>query len=79
MIRIMGGVNMESLGKTMILIGGVIMIMGLVMILGGKIGLGKLPGDIFYKKGNVTFYFPIITSILLSIVLSILLNLFYRR
>ncbi|HHY90373.1 MAG TPA: DUF2905 family protein [Clostridiales bacterium] len=70
---------MESLGKTMILIGALMMVMGFVIILGGKLGLGRLPGDIFYRKGNVTFYFPILTSILLSIVLSILLNLFYRR
>ncbi|MBT2707931.1 DUF2905 domain-containing protein [Pseudomonas sp. ISL-84] len=32
--------------------------------------IGKLPGDIVIKKGNTTFYFPIVTSILLSVILS---------
>jgi hypothetical protein len=35
--------------------------------------VGRLPGDILIKKGNVTFYFPIVTSILLSVIVSIVL------
>nr|WP_279663434.1 DUF2905 domain-containing protein [Ectobacillus ponti] len=35
--------------------------------------VGKLPGDILIKKGNVTFYFPVVTSILISIILSVVL------
>ncbi|HZE20631.1 MAG TPA: DUF2905 domain-containing protein [Desulfobaccales bacterium] len=38
-----------------------------------------MPGDISYKKGNFTFYFPLGTSILLSIILSLILYLFFRR
>jgi hypothetical protein len=41
--------------------------------------IGKLPGDIHFKKGNFTFYFPITTCILLSILLSIILTLLGRR
>ena len=70
---------MESLGKTIIIIGVGLVILGFVFLIGGKLGLGKLPGDIFFQKGNVTFYFPIVTSILLSILLSIILNLFSKR
>jgi len=42
------------------------------------IGLGRLPGDLIYRRGNFTFYFPLMTSILLSIALSLLLWLFRR-
>lgn len=40
--------------------------------------IGKLPGDILIKKGNVTFYFPVVTSILISIVLSLILYVIGR-
>lgn len=40
--------------------------------------IGKLPGDIFVKKGNVTFYFPIVTCIVVSIVLSFIMYVINR-
>ena len=40
--------------------------------------VGKLPGDIYVRRGNFTFYFPIATSILLSIIATILLSLMRR-
>ena len=43
-----------------------------------KLGLGRLPGDIVFQRGNTTFYFPIVTSILLSLVLSAVLWLLGR-
>jgi hypothetical protein len=59
--------------------------LGLVILVGGllwpllfRIGLGRLPGDIMYQRGNATFYFPLASSILISIVLSLLLWLFNR-
>jgi hypothetical protein len=57
-----------------------LIIIGIVFILFGLIGsfIGKLPGDIVFKKGNTTFYFPIVTSIIVSIVLSLLFYLFGR-
>lgn len=69
---------MDSLGKMILTLGIVFVVMGLFLILGGKFGLGKLPGDIYIKKGNVTFFFPIVSSIILSIILSLILNLFRR-
>ncbi|HAG07901.1 MAG TPA: DUF2905 domain-containing protein, partial [Peptococcaceae bacterium] len=42
-------------------------------------GIGRLPGDIVIRKGNFTFYFPLVTSIILSIVLTLLLNVLFRR
>jgi hypothetical protein len=49
------------------------------MMVSGKFGLGRLPGDIYFKKGNFTFYFPVVTSIVISIVLSILLKIIIRK
>jgi len=43
-----------------------------------RIGLGRLPGDILIQRGGTSFYFPIVTCILISIVLSLLLWLFNR-
>jgi hypothetical protein len=40
--------------------------------------IGRLPGDVTYRRGNFTFYFPIVTSIIISIVLTIVLALLRR-
>jgi hypothetical protein len=44
----------------------------------GRIGLGRLPGDILIQRGGTTFYFPLVTCLLISIVLSGLFWLFNR-
>ena len=69
---------MAEIGKGIIFIGIVIVIIGIVLTFSDKFpfSLGKLPGDIVYKKENTSFYFPITTSIIVSIVLSFLLYLF---
>lgn len=71
---------MVEIGKSLIFIGIVIIIVGTVLLFNDRLpfNLGKLPGDIFYKKENVSFYFPITTSILISIILSLLFYLFGR-
>ncbi|MBU8905494.1 DUF2905 domain-containing protein [Desertibacillus haloalkaliphilus] len=64
---------MSSMPKILVTVGIVLIVIGLLWQVGGKyFSLGKLPGDIFIKKGNTTFYFPIVTSIILSIVLSLI-------
>ncbi|RMA93286.1 DUF2905 domain-containing protein [Hydrogenothermus marinus] len=65
---------MESVGKSLIFIGLIIIFIGLILVFAEKLpfGLGKLPGDIYIKKDNFTFYFPITTSILISIFLSLI-------
>src|SRR5262249_33200283 len=68
----------RDLGRLLIVFGAILVAAGLLFTLGPKIGLGKLPGDFVYRRGNVSFYFPLMTSILLSIVLSLLLWLFRR-
>jgi Protein of unknown function (DUF2905) len=56
-------------------IGAVLLILGFLMQF---VHIGKLPGDIIIKKGNTTFYFPIVTSILLSVLLSLIFFIFGR-
>ena len=69
---------MRDLGRLLILFGATLLVVGLLFTVSGKIGLGKLPGDIVYRRGNFSFYFPLMTSIVLSIVISLLLWLFRR-
>lgn len=67
-------------GKMLIGFGIFALILGALLVGIGKIlPLGRLPGDIFVRKGNFTFYFPLVTSIIISIILTIILNLFFRR
>ena len=61
---------MSSLPKLLMVVGGVIFALGFLMQF---IKLGKLPGDFIIKKENATFYFPIVTSIVLSIIVSAIL------
>ena len=64
------------MGRLLVLIGLVIAGLGLVMMLG--LPIGRLPGDVVFRRGNFTFYFPLATSILVSVVLTLLLMLFRR-
>jgi hypothetical protein len=67
-----------DLQRFLIGLGLVILLAGLLWPLLSRIGLGRLPGDIMYQRGNATFYFPLASSILISIVLSLVLWLFNR-
>ena len=70
---------MTSLGKTLIVIGLVVALIGLILTLAGRIPwLGRLPGDIYVKRENFTFYFPLATSIIISLILSLILW-FFRK
>lgn len=67
-------IGVTTLGKTLVLIGLVlVMIGGLVWLLGRfpSLGLGRLPGDILIKRDNFTFYFPLGTSIAISVIVSL--------
>lgn len=69
---------MNSIGKMMLTFGFVLIILGIIIIIGEKLGLGKLPGDILIKKGNFTFFFPIVSSIIISLLLTLILNILKR-
>ena len=62
----------------LMVIGGTIFVLGLVLSLFGRAGLGRLPGDIVVQRPGFTFYFPIVTSILLSLLLTAILWLLRR-
>ena len=64
------------MGKILILVGLLIAAVGVLISLGAP--LGRMPGDISYRRGNFAFYFPLGTSIVLSIILTVLL-FFLRR
>ena len=71
---------MQEIGRFLIVLGVVIVLAGAVLVLAGRLPwLGRLPGDIVVRREHVTFYFPIVTSIILSIVLTLILNLLRRR
>lgn len=67
-------------GKSLVIIGVLVALAGLFMMYGPKIPyLGKLPGDIYYRRDNFVFYFPLATSIIISILLSVVIYLISRR
>jgi len=64
------------MGKTLVLLGLGLTALGLLLMLG--VPLGRLPGDFYVRRGSVSFYFPLTTSIVLSILLTLALA-FFRR
>jgi hypothetical protein len=70
---------MHDLGKLLFVVGIVITIVGVLLWkTGGLGGLGRLPGDISIHKGQSSFYFPIVTCLLISAVLTLLMWLFRK-
>jgi len=72
---------MSSLGRTLIVMGAIIMALGLLVTFGGRLPLriGRLPGDILIKGKHSMFYLPLATSLLWSLLLSLVLWLINRR
>jgi len=71
---------MNQTGKMFMIFGGLFILTGLILQFAGKLpGIGRLPGDIYIRKGSFTFYFPVVTSLLVSLVLSLVVNLFWRK
>lgn len=66
------------MARFLIILGLVLVVAGLLWPYVGRLGLGRLPGDISFTRGHTTFYFPIVTSLILSVLLSLLLWLFGR-
>ena len=71
---------MNDFAKTLIFFGIVLIAVGILVGFFGKVpGIGKLPGDIYVRKGSFTFYFPLTTSLLLSLLLTLVFTLFGKR
>ena len=69
---------MNDLSRVLIILGVILVVVGLLVPYFGKLGLGRLPGDIAVEKENVRFYFPLTTSIIISLVVTLLIWLFRR-
>jgi len=71
---------MSGMGRTIVALGVLLVVIGLVVMAGDRlpIRLGRLPGDIVYRGKNSTFYFPLMTCILISVMLSVVLWLINR-
>lgn len=75
---------MRDLGKLLLGFGALMVLLGLVLLVAGNLSgkvpwLGRLPGDMHIQRGNWTFYFPLVTCLVISIVLTLLFSLFGRR
>jgi hypothetical protein len=74
---------LRELGRTLLLLAGLLVLLGALFYFGGKLPfrLGRLPGDIVHRGEHTTFYFPIVTCLVLSAALSLLFWLFshFRR
>jgi hypothetical protein len=70
---------MADVGKALLLIGFIIVLLGLILTFSERIPfpIGRLPGDIVIKRDGMSFYFPIVSSIILSILLTLILNLIF--
>ena len=73
---------MPEFGKVLVFVGILLVVVGLAFIYGDRIPFlrfGRLPGDIVYRRGNFTFYFPLITSVVLSLLLTLVFWIIGRR
>jgi hypothetical protein len=66
---------MQQLGRTLLLIGAVLMVIGAFWYFGGKLPfrLGRLPGDIIHRGQNSTFYFPMVSCLVISVFITLIL------
>lgn len=67
--------GLEDIGKILLILGGSILLLGGVLWLAGKVGLGRLPGDIAIHREGFSCYAPLATGLVLSIVLSVVLTI----
>jgi len=71
--------NWAEIGRFLILAGTVLVVLGLVFVVGGRIPLGKLPGDLHFGNERFHVYIPLTTCILLSLLIMLVVNFFGRR
>lgn len=71
--------NVGGIGRLLLTLAGLLAAVGLVLVLLDRFGIGRLPGDVVWRRDNVTVYIPFGLMLLLSLILTLLLNLFFRR
>lgn len=70
---------MSDIGRVLVLFGLLLVVVGGVLVVGGRLGLGRLPGDLRFGSGGTRVYVPLASSLLVSVVLTVVLNLLFRR
>lgn len=74
--------NLEDIGKTLLILGCIVALIGVLLMFGDKVpvlrSIGKLPGDVVVRREGFQFYFPFVTSLILSGVLSLVAWLLRR-
>ncbi len=68
----------EQVARGLILAGVLLLLAGVLLLLGDKLGLGRLPGDLVFRKGGFTLFLPLASGLVISIVLTVLLWMFKR-
>jgi hypothetical protein len=64
-----------TIGRMLLIFGAIFVVLGLIFLLIGRVPwLGKLPGDIFIRRGDSSFYFPLVTCIVISVIVTTLVN-----
>ena len=71
--------GLEGIGKLLLAGAVTLLVLGALFLLLGRFGVERLPGDLVFRRGNVTVYLPIGLMILLSVVGTIVLNIVFRR
>lgn len=71
--------DVSGLGRLLIIFGIGLVVVGVVLVLANKVPfIGRLPGDIVFRRDGVSLFLPIATMIVVSLVLTVVLNLFFR-
>jgi DUF2905 family protein len=70
---------MDSLGKTLLIVGVSLAVLGGLLLLAGRLGMQRLPGDLLVRRGNFVFYMPLGLMLLLSVLLTVVFSLLHRR
>ena len=74
-----GGFNVGGLGRLLIIAGGLLLAGGVLLVLLGQIPFfGRLPGDIAIERELFSFFFPLVSMLIVSLVLTILVNIVLR-
>ena len=71
--------EVPQIGRALIGFGVLLVLVGALLLAAGRLGLGRLPGDLVLRRPGFTFYAPLATSIVVSLLLTLLLNLWSRR
>jgi len=71
--------SLPTIGRYLLLFGLILAVVGGVLVVFGRLGLGRLPGDILVERRGVVVWIPVVSSLFISLVLTLVLNLLLRR